>query len=127
MNAKAERSAGMFLDNEVEIDLACDIAEGITRIGNEQHDINCNADEECRGATPYVLKELKKDFTEHPHYSEPMKLAIVAEIFHYIGTETATSRLKFELYKRAQEGIQGMDGVVDISPEKDEEQPNNDR
>lgn len=110
----SERSAEFFLEHHYS--KACDIAEEISRSANEQHEINCPNDEVCRGVTPYILKGLKEYFLAHPELDEMVRLAIAAELFHYIGATTMIQKMEMTR-RRAESGDSNfLDDIIDSMP-----------
>jgi hypothetical protein len=128
LSPKSGRSAEFFLGDDYPT--ACEIAEDISHTASDEHEENCPNDEECRGVTPYILKGLKEYFLNHPELTELVRLAITAELFHFIGANSIMG--KMQAIKEDMEEGEGhirdiLDSIPGSSEDTEEEPDDNDK
>ena len=111
MRTDASRSAETFLSDD-DARIVCEIGEKIFDEAHKRHEINCPNDDECRGTTPYVLQGLKDYFTANPQLGELQRLALVAEVFHVIGTDTAMGRMRMKGMEDNDDMEDGVDSIL---------------
>lgn len=90
MDLDSSTVTGTFVGNK-RSDEVFEIVEKIIKRANTEHNEGCKR-KDCPGVLPYLIPQLKVEFTSHPEYDIPTILAITACIHVEVGVRTQQAK-----------------------------------